>query len=144
MAEDVVDSACKEANLPFQESVTPTLKIHGYKEEVDRSDPLYWYGSDRELINKLIKEDPEMGFVISESLQIIKAQVVIAVRQEMARTLEDCLARRIRAIQLDVRESIRIAPQVAEIMAAELGKDKSWVAAQVEAFTKLASMNLLN
>lgn len=144
MAEDVVDSACKEANLPFQESVTPTLKIHGYKEGVDRSDPLYWYGSDREFINALIEENPEMGNVISEDLQIIQAQVIIAVRLEMARTLEDCLARRIRAIQLDVRESIRIAPLVAEIMAAELGKDQSWVTAQVEDFTRLASMNLLS
>ena len=30
------------------------LKIHGYMEEVDLSDPLYWYGSDREHMDRLI------------------------------------------------------------------------------------------
>jgi len=62
----------------------------------------------------------------------------------MARSLEDCLARRIRAIQLDARESIRIAPAVAAIIAPELGKDKAWEAEQVEAFTQLATMCILN
>ena len=75
---------------------------------------------------------------------MIGAQVVWAVRQEMARTLEDCLSRRIRALQLDARECLRIAPRVASIMAGELGKDKTWEKAQVEAFTSLAHAYLLN
>ncbi len=144
MAEDVVDSAAKQAELPVRESLTPYLKIHGYKEGVDHSDPLYWYGSDREHIDKLIAEDPVLGTVVSERVQLIKAQVVLAVRQEMARTLEDCLSRRIRALQLDARECIRIAPEVAVLMAAEMGKDKAWVSSQVESFTQLANMHLLN
>jgi len=119
------------------------LKIHGYKEGVDHSDPLYWYGSDREHIDILIAEDPDLGTVVSDRVQLIKAQVVWAVRQEMARTLEDCLSRRIRALQLDARECIRITPEVASLMAAELGKDKAWESAQVESFTQLASMHLL-
>lgn len=144
MAEDVVDRAAKRAHLPVQKSVTPTLKIHGYMEGVDQSDPLYWYGSDRELIDSLVKEDPEMGAVISDRLHIIRAQVILAVREEMARTLEDCLARRIRALQLDARESVRIAPAVATIIASELGKDQHWETGQVEAFTELASIHILN
>ena len=144
MAEDVVDSAAKQADLPVRESVTPTLKIHGYKERVDHSDPLYWYGSDREQIDKLIGEDPEMGTVISDRVQLIKAQVVWAVREEMARTLEDCLARRIRVLQLDAQESVRIAPEVAAIMASELGKDQHWETGQVETFTQLANMHMLH
>jgi len=143
MAEDVVDSAAKQAELPVRESQTPNLKIHGYKEGVDHSDPLYWYGSDREHIDILIAEDPDLGTVVSDRVQLIKAQVVWAVRQEMARTLEDCLSRRIRALQLDARECIRITPEVASLMAAELGKDKAWESAQVESFTQLASMHLL-
>jgi len=143
MAEDVVDSAAKQAGLPVRESLTPNLKIHGYKEGVDHSDPLYWYGSDREHIDKLIAEDPVLGAVISDRVQLIKAQVVWAVRQEMARTLEDCLSRRIRALQLDARECIRIAPEVAALMTAELGKDKAWENAQVESFTQLAGKHLL-
>jgi glycerol-3-phosphate dehydrogenase len=143
MAENVVDSAAKQAKLPVRESLTPNLKIHGYKEGVDHSDPLYWYGSDREHIDKLIAEDPVLGAVVSDRVQLIKAQVVWAVRQEMARTLEDCLSRRIRALQLDARECIRIAPEVAALMAAELGKDKAWENAQVKSFTQLAGMHLL-
>jgi glycerol-3-phosphate dehydrogenase len=144
MAEDVVDTAASRAKLPEKESVTPTLKIHGYMDGVDHSDPLYWYGSDRQQIDKLITDDPGMGELISKKLDIIKAQVVWAVRGEMARTLEDCLARRIRIIQLDAAEALGIAPLVASVMAAELGKDKQWESSQLEAFTKLASMHLLN
>jgi glycerol-3-phosphate dehydrogenase len=143
MAEDVIDSAAKQAGLPIRESLTHNLKIHGYKEGVDHTDPLYWYGSDREQIDKLIEEDPTMSTMISERVQLIKAQVVWAVREEMARTLEDCLSRRIRALQLDARECIRIAPEVAAIIAFELKKDESWVSAQVESFTQLANMHLL-
>ena len=143
MGEDVIDVAAGIAGLPPHRSVTASLKIHGYQEEVDWTDPLYWYGSDRELINRLIREDPDAATVISEKLQVIKAQVILAVREEMARTLEDVLARRIRAIQLDVREAIRMAPGVASIMAAELGKDKNWEKEQVRAFTAIAAMNTL-
>jgi glycerol-3-phosphate dehydrogenase len=144
MAEDVVDSAAKLAGLNVKESVTPTLKIHGHEEGVDRSDALHWYGSDRKQIDKLIAEDPELGATVSERVQLIKAQVVWAVREEMARTLEDCLSRRIRALQLDARECVKIAPAVATLMASELGKDKAWESEQVKAFTKLAKINMLH
>jgi len=143
MAEDVVDTVARQAKLRDQKSITSTLKIHGYQEEVDRNDPLYWYGSDRAQIDRLIGENPELGTVISERVQLIRAQVVWAVREEMARTLEDCLSRRIRALQLDARECIRIAPEVATIMAAELGKDKSWESKELDAFTKLANLHML-
>ena len=143
MAEDVVDEAARQAKLPEKESVTSDLKIHGYMEGVDGSDPLYWYGSDHRQIDEMITTDASMSELISKKLDIIKAQVVLAVREEMARNLEDCLARRIRAIQLDAEESARIAPAVASIMATELGRDKHWVSEQVESFTRLAKMNLL-
>ena len=144
MAEDVVNTAAKKAGLPGRKSITADLKIHGYQEDVDFSDPLYWYGSDRKKIQELISGDPGMGELISERVQLIAAQVVLAVRQEMARTLEDCLSRRIRALQLDARECIRIAPRVASLMAKELGRDKTWESEQVKVFTGLAQIHLLN
>ncbi len=144
MAEDVVNTAAKHAKLTEKESVTPALRIHGYMEGVDHSDPLYWYGSDRQQIDALVADDSGMGELISTKLDIIKAQIVWAVRGEMARTLEDCLARRVRTIQLDAVEALSIAPAVATIMAAELGKDKLWESSQVDKFTKLARMHLLN
>jgi glycerol-3-phosphate dehydrogenase len=56
----------------------------------------------------------------------------------MARTVEDVLARRTRALLLDARASIEAAPAVAEIMAAELGCPEQWKMEQVAAFTELA------
>jgi glycerol-3-phosphate dehydrogenase len=144
MGEDVVNRAAALAKLPARESVTSELRIHGHMEEVDRSDPLYWYGSDRKQIDSLISEDFTLGDVLSEKLHIKEAQIVWAVRMEMARTVEDCLARRIRAIQLDARECIRVAPRVAAIMARELGYDQEWEKSQVKALTELASTCLLN
>jgi len=79
-----------------------------------------------------------MGGYISEKLNILKSQIVWAVRKEMARTVEDVLARRTRALFLDARESIRIAPEVAFIMASELKHDNDWMKNQIEAFKKIA------
>jgi len=143
MGEDVVDKAASGAGLPHGLSITPNMKIHGYEEDINLKDPLYWYGSDLKNLKKLIKKDPEMGEVISEELHIYKVQVIWAAREEMARNLEDCLARRTRALQLDARESIRIAPRVAEILAEELGYNKTWENRQVKEYTRLASTYLL-
>ena len=144
MGEDVVNRAADLAALPTKESATATLQIHGHMDEVDRSDPLYWYGSDRKQIDRLIAEEPHWGQMLSEKLHILEAQVVWAVRMEMARTVEDFLARRTRAIQLDARECIRLAPAVASIMARELAYDQDWEKMQVKALTELASARLLN
>jgi glycerol-3-phosphate dehydrogenase len=130
--------------LAHTKSVTADLKIHGHQENVDRTDPLYWYGSDRKQIDRLIAEDADLGKLLSEKLHIKEAQVVWAVRMEMALSVEDFLARRTRAIQLDARECMRMAPRVAEIMASELGHDKKWEQDQVAAIKKLASDCLLN
>ena len=94
-------------------------------------------------INRLIEKDPSMGEVVSEKLHILKAQIVWAAREELARTLEDCLARRTRTLQLDAKESILIAPRVAEILAEELGYSKSWETKQIQAYNTLAQSYLL-
>ena len=67
-----------------------------------------------------------------------RGQVVWAARHEMARTVEDVLARRTRALLLDARAEIEAAPVVARLMAAELGRDGAWATAQVEAYTAIA------
>jgi glycerol-3-phosphate dehydrogenase len=70
-------------------------------------------------------------------------QVLWAVENEMARTVEDVLSRRTRALLLNANESIRIAPQVAKIMAAQLNKDDKWARQQIEEYTKLANQYIL-
>jgi glycerol-3-phosphate dehydrogenase len=61
----------------------------------------------------------------------------------MARTVEDVLARRTRALLLDARASIDMAPQAATLLAAELNRDPAWEAAQVKEYRALASGYLL-
>jgi glycerol-3-phosphate dehydrogenase len=143
MGEDVINVASSRTNLKPGKSKTSELKIHGHMDHVDMNHPLYWYGADLMKINKMIEKDPSMGEVLSEKLHILKAQIAWAARRELARTLEDCLARRTRALQLDAKESMKIAPRVAEILAEELGFNKNWETKQVQAYNTLAQSYLL-
>jgi glycerol-3-phosphate dehydrogenase len=139
MGEDMVTRVEKELNWPHKETATKHLQVHGHKENVDQHDPLYFYGSDAAAVKALVNNDQ----LISKTLQIYQSQVIWAVRAEMARTVEDVLARRTRALLLDAKESIRIAPAVAEIMATALQKDAGWIDDQVAAYTQLAEGYLL-
>ena len=139
MAQDMVEKVEKVKEWQKTESKTKKLKIHGYKKDVDFNDPMYVYGTDKEKILELAQKEQGLDQVLSESLQLLKAQVVWAVREEMARTLEDVLARRIRCLFLDAPETMRIAPLVASVIAGELGKDKSWEEKQVTDFLAMAN-----
>ncbi|MCP4749621.1 MAG: FAD-dependent oxidoreductase, partial [Proteobacteria bacterium] len=70
-------------------------------------------------------------------------EIVWAVRQEMAVTVEDFLARRTRALLLDAKASIEAAPKVADVMAKQLGKNRSWKKSQVDKYRKLAEKYLI-
>lgn len=144
MGEDAIDKLVEMAMLEKKESITEDFKIHGFKENVDFSNSLYFYGSDVEGIKDLIVENSELDDWISKDLKIIKAQVVWAVRKEHARKIEDVLARRTRTLFLDAKESIRIAPEVARLMAIELGYDKSWETEQIKDYIELAKGYLIS
>lgn len=143
MAEDVVNKAISAGGLDSKECVTRNLKIHGYKENVDRSNFNYVYGSDYEKIEKLQSENPELAKKLHDRFDYTGAEVVWAVREEMALTVEDVLSRRLRATFLDARAAIDIAPKVASIMAKEMGKDTIWEKQQSEEFITLAQHYLL-
>jgi len=143
MAEDTIDKAILIAGLDFEKCVTKNMPIHGYVKQVDYSDHMYIYGSDRIKLLKLINENPELAEKLHANLPFVKGEVLWAVRHEMARTVEDVLARRVRALFLDARASIVMANDVAIIMAKELGYDKQWVNQQVTAYTTLAKSYLL-
>ncbi|WP_423128390.1 glycerol-3-phosphate dehydrogenase/oxidase [Gaoshiqia sp. Z1-71] len=144
MAEDSVDKLIEVGKLPQRKAVTRSLPIHGSKEINGNQGPLSLYGTDEDAVMKLVRENPELGESLGTGMKIIKAQVVWAVREEMARTVEDFLARRTRALLLDARESIAMAAEVAGIMARELGRDQLWEADQVASYSKLAKSYLLN
>lgn len=144
MAEETVNLAVKTKRLPFKSCQTKNLRIHGYLENPDRSDHLYIYGSDQEEILQLQKEDPAYAEKLHENFDFTVAEVVWAVRKEMARTIDDVCARRVRALFLDAKASIVMAPKVASIMAKELKKDKNWEALQVRDYTEMAKSYVLS
>jgi glycerol-3-phosphate dehydrogenase len=144
MGEDTIDKALFIAGLEEKPSITKSLRIHGWLKNVDKNDPLYFYGSEKVAITKLIEEQPTLGEKLCDELPNIKAEIVWHVQNEMARTVEDVLARRIRALLLDAKASIKMAPAVAKILAEELGKTPEWEKQQVDEYTKLANEYLLN
>ena len=143
MAEETLNKAIEINHLENKPCVTKELRIHGYKQISDRSNFSYVYGSDIENIHNLCKERPELKETMHPRFDFIKAEVVWAVHHEMAITIEDVLSRRLRALFLDARAAIDIAPLVAQIMAKELNKDDIWIKKQVYAFTELAQNYLL-
>jgi glycerol-3-phosphate dehydrogenase len=143
MGEDVINKLTKNVGFKQTKSTTKNLKIHGYKENVNYNDPLYVYGSDQEKILELAKTE-NLGDYLSKPLQIIEAQVIWGVRFEMARTVEDILARRTRALFLDAKESVRIAPRVAKLLAKELGLSKKWEISQLTKYKNVAKNYILN
>lgn len=139
MAEDTIEKAIMLGGLPERECITKHLPIHGFRMDIDPyTDPMAPYGLNKEDILAISEEEEGMSGCISEKLNILKAQIVWAGRKEMARTVEDVLARRTRALFLDARESIRIAPEVATIMARELNQDKVWLIKQIHTFELVA------
>jgi glycerol-3-phosphate dehydrogenase len=143
MAEDCVDQAATLAQLPERACVTRNLHIHGFHADAKQFGPLAPYGSDAYDIRKLIESDPTLGEPLHPALPYLKVEVIWAVRNEMARTVEDVLARRTRALFLDARASLEMAPATAALMASELGWDESSKAKQVSSFRSLASNYIL-
>jgi glycerol-3-phosphate dehydrogenase len=139
MAEDTVDQAATMAGLEDRPCVTRTLHLHGHHRHAERFGELEDYGSDAPALRELFEEDPRYARPLHDAFPIRGGQVVWAVRHELARTVEDFLSRRTRALVLDARAAMAAAPAVADLMAEELGRDRAWVDGQVEAFGALAS-----
>jgi len=139
MAEDTVDQAMLIGQLKASPCTTHNLPIFGYDESLNLTeDPLAVYGIEKQALLDLEDKIPVYGELISKSLPLKASQVIWAVRHEMARTLEDMLARRVRGLFLDVNESLRIAPQVAQIMASELNESPDWIINQLTEFKAIA------
>ncbi len=144
MAQDAVDHAITLGRLEDKPCVTQDLRLHGYADNTEKDDPLAVYGSDGEKIRRLAAESPELSRALDPELPPIAAEVVWAVREEMARSVEDILARRTRALFLRARAALRMAPAVAALMARELGQDSAWIDRQLEDFRQLAAQYTLD
>ena len=143
MAEDTVDKAMETAGLNPALCRTQNLPIHGSRNNMDWEDHLYVYGSDREKLLALADENKAWAEKLHPKYEYRRAEVIWAVRYEMARTVEDVLARRVRLLFLDANAAIEAARLTARLMATELGKDELWQNEQINTFTALAGKYLL-
>lgn len=137
MAEGCLDVAIKNAKLAAGNCSTKSLKLHGYLEGVDFSSPRAVYGSDLPQIEQLERSHPEWSQPFSPDLSVTPSEVRWAVRHEMARTIEDVLARRSRSLFLNAIATRDIAPEVAQVMAEELNQNQSWIDKQLSEFQRL-------
>ena len=135
MAEDVIDFAIAKGLLEQRPCVTAKTTLHGASSASGR---FAQYGSDAAKIDGILGEDSAMSQKLDEALPFVAAEVAYGVREEMARTVEDVLARRTRALFLNVEGARRAAPLVAGVIAKELGRDAAWAQRETEQFASLA------
>jgi glycerol-3-phosphate dehydrogenase len=138
-----VNQAATLARLPERPCVTGHLNIHGFHTAAGRFGHLWVYGSDAPMVRQLEESDPRWAGQLDDALPYTGAEVVWAVRHEMARTVEDVLARRTRALFLNAQAAIRMAPRVAELMAEELHRNEEWKAGQLRSFRRTAQNYLV-
>ena len=143
MAEDCVDHASVLARLEERPCVTRELRIHGYRKPEAPTAPLDVYGSDADGLEALIRELPELGAPLHDALPVRAAEIVWAARHEMARTLDDVLARRTRALFLNARAALAMALAAARLLAAELQRDEDWQRTQIDEFGRIAACYLI-
>jgi glycerol-3-phosphate dehydrogenase len=139
MGQDAIDQAAEVAGLPRIASRTLDLKLHGWTDQVAsvaESDRVY--GADLPMIQQLSAEDPGLEKLLHPRLPYRLREVVWAARHEMARTVEDVLARRTRALFLDARAAIEAAPLVADVLAKELGRNAAWRERDLHSFLTVA------
>jgi len=143
MGEDAVNIAAKAAGLLQTPSTTQELRLYGWSEAAaaasDAEHELAVYGSEQGAIDALAAASPALAAILHPRLPYRLAEVAWAARNEMARSVEDVLARRTRALFLDARAAIEAAPAVAACLAAELGRDEAWQQSQIEGFRNTAS-----
>ncbi len=140
MAEDTIDTAIPVGGIPERKCNTERMPIHGYDFNCDWDNPLHVYGSD---IEKIIALNPNGNTSLATTFHITENQIQWAVEQEMAITIEDVLARRVRGLFLDAKESLRIAPTVARLMAKFMNTNQQWETKQLKSFESLAQNYIL-
>ena len=143
MAKDIIDKALGIGQLPKKDCLTQHLKIHGGQQEINNTDPLHYYGSDLAELKKIQLENEDWATLLHPNFPYTKACVILAVRNEMAMTVEDVLARRTRMLFLDAKAAIETAPGVSILMAAEMNKDDVWITEQTKSFITLAKRYLI-
>ena len=136
-----MDHAIEVGGLPLRPCVTETLRLQGWKTSKPErpADPMRLYGTDLDGVRALERDEPGLAAPLHPALPYPRSAVVWAARHEMARTIEDVLARRTRALFLNARAAEAMAPAGARLMATELDWDGARQSAEVAAFSALAA-----
>ncbi len=143
MAEDAVNRRAHLANLAPRPCQTQSLPLHGAIPR-DRDETSFIpYGSERPLVDAICRRETDGERLLAPSLPYRQGEVLWQARYEMARTVEDVLARRTRSLLLDAQAAIAAAPLVARLLAKELHRDEDWQKKQNDAFRSLAKGYLL-
>ena len=148
MAEDALDRAMSRGVLERRASgATEQHRLVGAApgRPLGEAPGEHLYGSDAELLRSLPgathwlwRDDAgDDACDVAAPRGLSEAMVRFAARFEMARSVEDVLARRCRLLFLDAREAARQADAVAAVLADELGEGFD-AAASVAQFKKLA------
>ena len=132
MAEDTVNTIQMVGGLPDRKCNTESLAIFGNDFNTDFNHPYHFYGTESD---KVYAIDSKKGNnSLSNKIFISKNQVIWAIREEMAVTLEDILARRTRCLFLDAYETEKISLKVVKIMSKEMKKDDLWIREELKKF----------
>ena len=142
MAEDVVNRAEDTAALTKRRCETETLQLHGWTHAEIPEPHFKVYGRDATDLRAMLQADPALAAPIHPRLEFQKGEVLWHVRHEMARTVEDVLARRTRALLLDAKAALEASGTVAAIMMQELGKDEAWKRKSMDEFESVARMHI--
>jgi len=139
MGQDTIDHAADVAGLPKVASRTLDLKLHGWTDQTTGiSESERVYGTDLPAIMQLSAVEKALEQLLHPRLPYRLREVVWAARYEMARTVEDVLARRTRSLFLDARAAIEAAPGVADLLAKELGRSQAWRDEDLRSFLSVA------
>ncbi|MEX2400783.1 MAG: glycerol-3-phosphate dehydrogenase/oxidase [Rhodothermales bacterium] len=144
MGEDTIDKAAELAGLAAQPCRTHSLRIHGWVASVDRDAAYSIYGADAEGVEQVVRSTETGPELVHDDLSVRAGEVRWMARREMARTVDDVLARRTRSLLLDARASAEAAPAVAALLADELGKDADWADDQAASFQEMAKSYILD
>ena len=141
MGEDTISFVINNGILTKTKSITKELKLYG--QSIDRTlpYPLSVYGSEANKILEIAKETKTQE-KLHPDLPYLCAEIIYQIRHEQAKTVEDVLCRRTRAILLNAKAAIESAPTVAKIMATEMGYDNKWIEDQLDSFNKIAKQYL--
>ncbi len=136
MGEDTLDFAIKAGLLPKSSSRSKDLLLWGAT-TTPEAYPFSVYGTDAKAVHA-IETELHNTKRLHPDLPYFEAEVIYHLRHEQAKTIEDVLARRTRALFLNAKAALEAAPSVAHLMAQHLKKDEAWVREQLSAFDDIA------